>query len=583
MGPNGESRLRFGAFEADLHSRELFKNGKKLPIQDKPFRILALLLQNPGQFVTREELFSAVWGKVFVQKDLSLNTAIRRLRLALRDGHAEPKLVETVGSRGYRLTAPVSVLDGAALETKYAERRMRLAVAPFANLSDQHADYLSDGLTEQMITQLGRLCKEVSIIAPISSMRFKGSAKSLLQIADELRADYVLSGSVMRVPRRLRITAKLIRASDQSCVWSESYTREDADIFFVQDEITRSIARAILHALPAQAAQDSHLRTIPATYEKYLKACFFATKWIDPAFRKAIDLFAEVVHEDPNFAPGHASLALIYTGMGQYGGISPQDVYTRVRSAATSALRLCEELAEAHVALGYAQFFYDGDWAAAETTFLRALEINPSCSAAYTGLAQLLSILGRHAEAMAAAKRGRELDPFSPLVHTILVLCLYFAGRLREALEFAHACIELEPAFATIHAMLGSVYQALGDSEQATSSYRNAVRLCPESPLMQAHLAYGLAANGSAGESRRILEELLKLRKLTYVSPHWIGVVFAALGHQSQALLWFDTAVRERCGWRVVCAVDPRLRCVARNPQFKRLLLQIGFQKRLDA
>lgn len=573
-GASSNVRARFGSFEADLTTGELFKNGVKLAVQKKPFQILSLLLLSAEHFVTREELSENLWSNVFVQTNLSLNTAIRRLRLALMDSKSASTLIETVGSRGYRLKVPVTFSGHEMADSHNLARRLRLAIVPFVDLK-QGSDFFSDGLTAEMISQLGRMCKSVSVIAPISSMQFKATAKTSSQIAQQLRADFLLSGTVLRTDGLLQITVRLIRASDQSCAWTESYVREDAAIFTVQEEIAISTARAILPALADPVASIVRLKTSPAVYEKYLKGCFFANKFIEPAFEKAEQYFQQVLAEDPDFAPVHVALAIMYTAMGQWGGSSRQRIYERIKSEAATALAVCGEIADAHAAIGYARLYYDGNWDAAESSFQRALELNPSSERAHIGYAQLLTALGRHGEAIAAAQRAHELDPLSPIASTILSAVLYFAGNLDEALTCCLECIEMEPNFPTIHAELGVVYGTLGNMAQAVGEHRVAVRLCPESPLMLAHLAYSLALAGIEDEARSILEELLRARPSGYIPPYWLALIYKALGEEDVALSWFETAVMERCGWRLIAAVDPKVGALATHPRYRALLRQM--------
>ena len=235
---------------------------------------------------------------------------------------------------------------------------------------------------------------------------------------------------------------------------------------------------------------------------------------------------------------------------------------------------------DAHTALGYAQLYHDADWLAAESSFLRALEINPSSSPAYMGHSQLLTVLARHGEAICAAKRARELDPLSPIVNTMLAFALCMAGELEEALECSRSGIEMTPSFSTAHAVLGWIYERMGKTDEAVASYRTAVQHCPGSFLMRAHLARGAALTGDTHEATRILNELLQQRETTYVPCYWIALVYAALGQEEPSLMWLETAGRERCGWRTLSAVDPRLRAFAHNAKFQGLLREIGFPAR---
>jgi TolB-like protein len=244
-------RVIFGPFEADLKTGELFRRGIKVLIQQKPFQLLALLLQRPGELVTREELQELLWPDTFVQKDLSLNTAVRKLRLALGEKGHRGKFIETVGSRGYRLARNIAVCGSAGtVRLAGSPHQIRLAVMPLENLCGAEHEMFSDGLSEQLIARLGRISEQISVIAPVSSMQYKRSAKSTAQICHELQCDYILSGSVLSSVGRVRVTAKLIRGTDQSCVWTESFASDQIEILAIHDEIAIQIAHALPSILP---------------------------------------------------------------------------------------------------------------------------------------------------------------------------------------------------------------------------------------------------------------------------------------------------------------------------------------------
>jgi TolB-like protein/Tfp pilus assembly protein PilF len=566
---DGDSRIRFADFEADLATGELLHSGRRIGVQRKPFQILELLLRADGALVPREEIYDAVWPGVHVDRQRCLNVAIRKLRVALNGSALVPQLVETLGNRGYRLTVPVASSLLATTDLP-ARPDTALAVLPFENLSEDADGIFAYGMTEELIAQLGRLCKDARVIAPPNSLHFPGTTKTPIQVAEELRADYALSGTLLRISGRLRITAKLIRTLGQSCVWSQSYLRNDADILLVQEEIARNIARAIFRALPARDAPQAHLSTQPATYEKYLRACFFS-KQLEPRFDKAVQLYEQVIREDPNFAPAHANLALLYHSLGIAGVLPPHLAHERLTSAAAHALALCEETADAHTALGYTRLYYDADLAGAETSFLRALEINPSAPMAYIGYAAVLTVLRRREQAVSAGERARELDPLSPQTNINAALALYGAGRWQEALQCIQNCLDMDPGSAAAHTIAGWIWEVLGKVDRAAKAYRAAVARYPGSPMFLAHGARGLALTGDTRGARQRLQELLDLRTSRYVSPFWLALVYLALGQEENALACLETSVRERCAWRVFLGVDPKLSTLAGNSRFERL------------
>jgi TolB-like protein/tetratricopeptide (TPR) repeat protein len=572
---HGNGRVCFGRYEADVAAGELFRRGKRIPIQKKPFQILELLLRAAGEVVSRDRMVKTLWSDVHVEQQRCLNTAIRKLRVALGDNAIAPRVIETVGSRGYRLLVPVVFPDGEDHNCAPAGG-VTLAVLPFENLSNGDDDFFSIGFTEQLIAQLGRVHRNISVIAPVSAMRYQGTSKKPAQVGRELNSDYLLCGSVFRGGQRFRITAKLIRAVDQVCVWADSYARDESDLFMVQDEITRHIARAILRTLPAPPEGNGRRTADPAVYEKYLKAGFFATKATEPAFEKAVELFQEVIAEDPEFGPAYASLAVMLTEAGQFGVSPPKTIYDRVHALASQALVLSPALPETYVALGFANLLYHAKFSVAETAFLRALELNQSFALGHLGHSMLLTALGQHEKAVAAMWRARELDPLSPMVNAMVAAALYFGGRLEEALEQACRTIEMEPNFPTAHSCAGWVLSLMGDHDAAIRAQRMAVRCCPESRLMLAHLAHILATAKKHEEARDILHDIISFRRKGWVSPYSIALVHAGLGEIEASLGWLEVAAEEGDGWRVLLAVDPRLKPLAANPRFTQLLARVG-------
>jgi TolB-like protein/Tfp pilus assembly protein PilF len=572
----GDFRARFGSFEADLETAELFNNGVSLRLQEKPFQVLALLLKTPGQLVTREEICSKTWPDVFIQNDLCLNTAICRLRAVLEMADHAASMIETVGRRGYRLRAEVILpATPPPTDSPVSPTGSCLAVLPFANLNGEPQDYFADGLTEQMIVQLGRACKDLTVISPVSSLSYKKTAKSLPEIARELQADHVLSGTVWRIPPGLRITARLVRAADRRCLWSESYDRQETEIFLVQDEITMAICRGLLRALPKSTASPAHLTTTPATYETYLRARYYTYKFDQSGFQTATQLFDQVIGEDPHFAPAHAGQALMLTAAATYGGAPPQAIYDRVKLHAAAALALCDDIPEAHIALAW-NGLWAADWTAMEHGVLRALEINPSFSLAYVVHSYWLSIMGRREQAIVAAKRALELDPASPIIATTVAFVHYWGGHLKEALRYLRDCLEMDPRFCPAHLTLAFVHEAMGAPDQALGSARAAAEYNPDTPLALLALARSLALAGDSEGATNILCGVLPFRETGYLPATLIGLIYAALGQHEQAWTYLEAAVGELDPWRVFLGVDPRFKVFWNDGRFPRVLHEIG-------
>jgi TolB-like protein/Flp pilus assembly protein TadD len=566
------ARVSFLDWTADLRSGELFHAGKKVHLQEKPFRVLALLLTHPGELVTRKEICAAVWPGIDGNLDASLNTAIRKLRAALGDRPPKSRVVETVGNRGYRLLVTSErVLNGGD-----GAKPIRLEVVPFENLSGSEYDYFADWLTEQMIVQLADPQAYVKIIAPLRTSRRDRSAGEQSEIAD-VPADYILGGSTRRTGGSIRVSAKLTRVADRFCLWSENYSRRMDDVFRLQDEITFQIACSILRALPrAEVFPDEH-RANPDVYGKTLKGLHFAEKWNESAFERAVAFFEQAINEDPNFARAHAALARTHASMLQYGVREPRFNQQRVRLEVAKALELCPDLPEAIVARGCAQFFYDADWTAAEESFKHALLVSPGSAYAHQSYARLLIATGRHDEAIAFARRARELNPLSPYSNIVLGAALVFSRRFAEAVGPCTQCIEMEPGFSMARAILGRAYEGLDRVDEAIEAYREAVHCAPGSAVMLANLAGSLGVAGQKDEARQLLAKVLSMRQAAYVPATWIAMCYSGLGENETAIQWLHTALRERCGWRVLAAYEPRFDPLRQDAAFRDILKQIGF------
>ena len=390
-----------------------------------------------------------------------------------------------------------------------------------------------------------------------------------------LRADYVLQGTVWRTSPQLRISARLVRSADQCCVWSDSFVRQDTDIFRVLDEITRSISHELAQALPEPPSSPAHLTTTLAAYETYLKARFFSHNFVQSSFEKATKLFEQVMAEDSNFAPAYAALAQMLTAAVTYGGPPHQVFYDRIEQLANRALQISEDLGEAHCALGWTKL-RRMDPAAGERSFRRAIQIDPSLPVPYIGLGHLLTAIHRHEEAIAAGKRACELDPLSPLPHAMLGLHLYCAGRLDQAIPCEEEALEIDPGFCPAHGMLGFIYHEMGYMDRAVQSLQAAVQHGPDTPLMKCFLARELASAGRTEEATKILSEILELRKTSCIPATSVAFIHDALGEREQAWAWLETALRELDPWRFGIAVDPRYRCFWDDDRFLNLLRQFN-------
>lgn len=610
--------VRFGTFQLDLKARELLKAGRKVRLQDQPFRVLALLVSRAGQVVTREELRQAIWpSDVYVTFDQGLNNAIRKVRDALEDSADNPRFVETVAKQGYRFIAPVSpvqplspqppprsssprirnaVLIGliatsllAALAywawhrpvmhaTPSSEKAI-LAVLPFDNLShDPDQDFFADGLTEEMTAQLSKLNPErLSVIARGSVVKYKGSGVPASQIGKELHADYLLQGSVRRSPGRVRITVQLIQVRDQTDLWADSYDNELKDILALQDALARTVANQIHITLTAE--QQARLATVrqldPAAYEEYLKGRFYWNKRTADGMDIASTYFQQAINKDPSYGAAYSGLADCNSGLAWHGFKSPAEALPKANAAALKAIEINPQSAEAHASLGLI-LDHRLDWPAAEAEFKRALQLDPTYANAHHWYGDYLSIKGRHDEALAEAKKALELDPLNLMIGTWVGLRYYLAHQFDRAVEQGRNTVALDPNFAAAHLLLGESYVQIGAHQQGLAELQKAASLSGNSPLYLAQVAVAHASAGRKAEALQIASQLQKISRQRYVSPYGLAQIYAALNDKDQTFKWLQAAYEDHSVWMSYLAVDPVFDRFRSDSRFQSLLRRLA-------
>ncbi len=631
-------RVQFGPFTADLRTGELLKHGIHLRLQDRPFAILAMLLEQPGKVVTREEMKARLWPDgTFVDFDNNISSAIGKLRAALGDSAAEPRYIETVG-RGYRFTAEVSLVAAPAEPvTEFAEtadkrsarqasyrppaasgwwsrkwlqiggiaallaiaggvaifqwsrsrttspsapRRMMLAVLPFANLTgDPGQEYFSDGLTEEMITQLGSLdARQLGVIARTSVMRYKNSHASLPQIGAELGIDYLLEGSVRREGGRVRITAQLINVRDQTHVWAREYDREPKDLLAVQTEIAQEIGDEIKLSLGEDqvkrpAAPPSMSPQQVEAYDLYLKGQYFFAKRQPPDLQKAVDLFEQATAIDPNYAPAWATLADCYALLPDYEAVPQSEFIGKARAAALRALKLDDKLPEAHTALGLIVQNYDWDWQAAEKEFRRAIQLNPNYVTAHHWYAEHLMWRGRFQEAFDENAKAQQLDPLSLIVAADRGVIYHYTHQYDAAIRQFRRVLDLDPDFPRAH-MIRFAYVEKGMFPEALASVARVRAL--SQPWAWADLAYIEGRAGNLTEARRAVGELQRMSREKQVDQALFVRAYVGVGDNQQALASLEKAYAEHSDVLTGLKVDPIYDPLRGDVRFQRVLQQVG-------
>ena len=441
-----------------------------------------------------------------------------------------------------------------------SSEKMVLAVLPFDNLSrDPDQEFLSDGLTEEMIAQLGKLNPQRLAIIPRSSVvKYKGSGLDVGQIGRELHAGYLLQGSVRRASDRVRITVQLIQVRDQTGLWTESYDRELKDMLALQDSVARAVADQIHVTLtPArQTRLPGRPDLDPAAYEAYLKGRYYWNKRTAGGMQKALYYFQQAINEDPAYGAAYSGLADCNSGLTWHGFTSPAEALPKANAAALKAIEIDPESAEAHASLALV-LHHGWDWPGTEAEFKRALQLDPLYANAHHWYGDYLSVKGRHEEALLEAKRALELDPLNLMIGTWVGLRYYLAHDYDRAIAQGRNTVELDPSFAAAHLLIGESYVRLGLYEEALLELRNAASLSGDSPLYLAQVAVAEASAGRRTEALGIVAQLQTISGRRYVSPYGLAQIYAALNDTEQTFKWLQISYDDRAVWMSYLAVDP--------------------------
>ena len=632
-------RLRFGVFEVDLRAGELRKHGLQVRLQEQPFQVLAMLLEHGREVVTREELQKRLWpADTFVDFDHGLNKAINKIREALGDSAESPRFVETVARRGYRFLAevtpivpaegssapaiaPLSESHHARSPAPYGEPSERerlvhrlawgissvilvlllailaasmlrsknrrisairsLAVLPLESLSqDASQDYFADGMTDELITDLGQI-SALRVISRTSVMPYKGIRKPLAQIARELNVDAVVEGTVLRSGNQVRITAQLIEAPADKHLWSDSYEGDLRDTLALQNRVARAIAEQIrINLNPQESAALQNNKTVnPQAYVSYLKGRYFWNKRTADGLKVAVAYFNQAIDEDSSYPRAYSGLADTYALLGdwQYAVMTPKEALPKAKAAATKALQLDSALGEAHNSLAFCLDGFDWDFASAGKEFRRALELNPGYANAHHWYAWHLALLGRNDEAIVEMRKAADLDPLSLIINAdlaeLLVITRHFDDSIRQSLK----TIEMDPNFGLAHNQLGQAYLQKDMQNDAIAEFQRAVQLSGASPTCTANLARAYAISGKGKEARQILAELKRRSNPGYSLAAEIASVYAALGEKDQAMTWLEKGYEERFNPGVL--LRPGFDPLRSDPRFQDLRQRMGLPR----
>jgi TolB-like protein/DNA-binding winged helix-turn-helix (wHTH) protein len=575
--------IKFLDFGLDVTKYELRRGDRLVKIERMPMELLILLAERKGGLVTREEIIEKLWGKgVFHDTEQGINTAVRKIRLALRDDPDRPRFVQTVVGKGYRFVALVVAADTtgapatanpAALTTPSRRWRLRgwlawpaalllvvafaswlysrrvpslppsrsvLVVVPFANLSgDPEQDYFSEGITEEVITELARLNPhQLGVIARTSSMQYKGTSKNTRQIGGELGANLILEGSVRRTGEQVHITVQLIQVQDQTHLWAGSYDRSLRDILALQREMAAVIAGEIsLHLSPEQHRRLASASPInPEAYDHYLRGRYFWNLRQREALKKSIEHFEEAIALDPSYARAFSGLADAYLVLPAYTRFMPlnevAETVERAKVAANKALQLDPNLAEAHASVAHLKQKFEWDLAGAEKAYIRAIELNPNYATAHHWYGWYLGLLGRSEQSIAQEQLALKLDPLSVMINATAGHAYVYAGQYDRALDQCRKALDLNPTFGPAHWCMGYAYLGKQMYEESIREMRLSFRSDPYD------LATLYARAGRTAEAVKILSGL--------DNSYDKAVVYTELKRKDEALEWLQRSYADR-------------------------------------
>jgi TolB-like protein len=579
MPPPTLGTLRFGDYELDLDACELRRQARRVPLERQPMDLLILLARQRGRLVPRAEIVASLWGDgVFVDVDTGVNTAIRKVRRALRDESDAPRFVETVPGRGYRFIAATETTGAAAAA---APARVTLAVLPFANIGGgpEH-EYLAEGFTEEAITALAQIDPDhLSVVACTSVARYKQRDVTLADVGRELGATYLVEGSMRAEGVRFRITVKLTRTADQVLVWSAAYDSEPASMLQFQCELSTAIAEQIrLRVSPERLAALGRRRTRdPEAYDLYLRGRHFWNQLTPPTTRRAIECYAKAASLDPDYSLAWSGLADAYSAGPITGDVPPLEIWDRSRDAAARAVATGPELAEAHTSAGLLGYWLSWDWPAAEAAYRRAIALDPSYALAHRMLGIVLAYLGRHDEARDPMRRARELDPLYAMHHALSAHLAVIRGDADAGRQFARQAVVIAPGFWIGHLQLAQACDLAGESDAALEALAAAEQCGSGNSKILSLRGYLLAKAGRRDDAADVLATLQGIATERYVPPYAMALVCLGLGETTRACEWLERAFAVRDVHLVFLPVDPKWRPLREDQRFRAIVKSCGF------
>lgn len=598
----------FDEYRVDTAKRVVSNNGNSVSLKPKAFDALVYLIENRDRVVGRDELMSALWFDTIVEEN-NLTQHISALRRMFGETPAQHRYIVTVPGHGYKFVADVRTEGGPAEKvegpvstprpfltiaaicivalltiggvmiwrggSKSPEQIRSIAVLPFKPLVAANRDEaLEMGMADTLITKLGG--RDDMVIRPLSAVRrFNSPEQDAIEAGRLLGVDAVLDGSIQIAGDRVRISTTLFNVSDAKQVWSQQFDEKLTDIFTVQDSISERVATA-LRVGPGRNTLRRYTENTEA-YQLYLRGRFHVTKLAPPDSLKALSYFQQAIDLDPNFALAYAGISDVYRSLALSGEEPPGEIFDKSIAAGERAVAIDPNLAEGHASFGIATFFFRRDWAAAESSLKRALELDPGSSSTHIFYAHLMSNLGRHAEALASAKRAREIDPVSPFITALEGLFLLQADKPDEAIRQLRSASEIDPNHWIPHLFVARAYIDKKMYAEALDAARTANRLLPAQSISIAYEGYALAKLGRTEEAKAVLDSLLARSRERYVMPYHVAIAYMGLGDRENTLTWLEKSVAENDTKANFLKVEHTWDELRDEPRFAELMKKMNF------
>lgn len=624
----------FGTFRLDTVRRLLLREGQIVQLTPKAFETLLALVENRERVVDKDELLRMIWSDAVVE-ERNLTVNVSTIRKALGEGAGEHRYIVTVPGRGYRFVAAVQVLaeePGAAVaeegvfggtpdptesgrhSSKFGWLPLRspkhkvyvlsvimivataismiaylvggsrkshrgipslirsLAVLPFKPLaSDGRDESLELGMADTLIMKLSNLRQIV--VRPISAVRrYGGLDQDPLAAGREQGVDAVLDGSIQKSGERIRVTVRLVNASDGHQMWADKFEDRFTDIFTLQDSISERVASALAMQLTDEEENQltKHFTKNAEAYHLYVKGRYFASTWTPEGFEKGVQYFNKALALDPDYALAYDGLAYCHYGTNWWAPW--RESHEKARAYAQKALQLDDSLAEAHTSLGIITTWADYDWLFAEREFQRAFELKPNYASAHQWYGFLLMSLGRFDESIRQAKLAVDLDPLSPEANAALGTYLFYARRYEEAAEQLRATVELESGYWFAHLYLARAYEQTGQLNSAIAELEQTRRIEGVPAEVTSALGYSYAVAQRKSDALRTIVELKEQSKRMYVAPYNFATIYAGLGQKEPALEYLEKELNQGAYYANLLVVDPELDSLRREPRFEALL-----------